>query len=126
MLWGDRDIPDFLARIGKGFALILENGEKKLIFSHDLEPGQQILCVQSYRQDLTTQELTILRRSSLFLYGLDKELDDLRYSPEQKESMKRRIISSFKRQIAKQVPNPSGVIGDKLGSASTREVATQT
>ena len=117
MLWGDRDIPDFIVRAGNGVILIREEGEIKLILSQDLKPGQQILCVQSYRQKLTPQELQIIRRSSLFLYGLESELDELRYSPEQKESMKRRMLSTFNRQVAKQSnqkAGPSTTIGDDV------------
>lgn len=123
MLWGDRDIPEFFAKIGNGFALVRQEGELKLVFIDELATGQQILCVQSYRQKLSSQQLQVLRRSSLFLYGLEAELDELRYSPEQKESMKRRMLSSFNRQVAnpKLNPRPSIDGGDKVPSKKRKD-----
>jgi hypothetical protein len=123
MLWGDRDIPEFFAKVGNGFALVRQEGELKLVFLDELATGQQILCVQSYRQELTPQQLQILRRSSLFLYGLEGELDELRYSPEQKESMKRRMLSSFNRQVAKQLKpsRPSFAVGDEVPAKKRKE-----
>jgi hypothetical protein len=118
MLWGDRDIPDFLAKVGKGFALVDDNGERKLVDMHNIKIGQKTLCLQTYRTPLNAIELKVLRRCSLFLYGLDGELDELRYSPEQKESMKRRMLSSFNPQIAKcqgqSNTRPSFVVGDEI------------
>lgn len=76
MLWGGvRKLPLIVIKAGNGFALVRRSGERKLIYTAEIENGEEILCLQTYDKTVTKDELAVLLQYSHFIYGLQIKLN---------------------------------------------------